>query len=107
MFAAMAMHGLWDATGGLAGISPVLFPVVYIFVPVTLIALFVWIYKTSVVTERRWMRELMEPEVTAGVVSQDDVDALAGSRKERKGLREGPQGTQEPRAREARAARRR
>ncbi|MCU0268483.1 MAG: PrsW family intramembrane metalloprotease [Acidimicrobiales bacterium] len=84
MFAAMALHGLWDATGGLAGISPILFPLVYLFVPVTLIALFVWIYKTSVVTERRWMRELMEPEVALGVLTQADVDALAGSRKQRK-----------------------
>ena len=84
MLSAMAMHGLWDATGGLAGISSILFPVVYVVVPVSLIALFVWIYKTSVVTERRWMRELMEPEVAQGVLTQSDVDALAGSRKERK-----------------------
>ncbi len=84
MFAAMALHGLWDATGGLTGINKILFPVVYVLVPVSLIALFVWIYKTSVVAERRWMRELMEPEVAAGVLSQADVDALAGSRKERK-----------------------
>lgn len=84
MFAAMALHGLWDATGGLAGINPLLFPLVYLFVPVTLIALFVWIYKTSVVTERRWMLELMEPEVALGVLTQADVDALAGSRKQRK-----------------------
>jgi len=84
MFAAMALHGLWDATGGLAGIKPLLFPLVYLFVPVTLIALFVWIYKTSVVTERRWMLELMEPEVALGVLTQADVDALAGSRKQRK-----------------------
>lgn len=83
MLAAMVLHGLWDATGGFAGINPFLFPVLYILVPVTLIALFVWIYKTSVVTERRWMRELMEPEVTAGVLTQADVDALAGSRKQR------------------------
>jgi L-2-hydroxyglutarate oxidase LhgO len=58
--------------------------VVYIAVPVSLIALFVWIYKSSVVTECRWMRELMEPEVALGVLTQADVDALAGSRKERK-----------------------
>ncbi|HMR96691.1 MAG TPA: PrsW family intramembrane metalloprotease [Microthrixaceae bacterium] len=84
MVAAMALHGLWDATGGLAGINPILFPLVYILVPVSLIALFVWIYKTSVVTERRWMRELMEPEVALGVLTPADVDALAGSRKVRK-----------------------
>lgn len=84
MLAAMAMHGLWDATVGLAGISPILFPLVYLVVPVTLIALFVHIYKTSVVTERQWMREIMEPEVALGVLAQADVDALTGSRKQRK-----------------------
>jgi RsiW-degrading membrane proteinase PrsW (M82 family) len=84
MIAAMGLHGLWDATGGLAGISPILFPLVYLVVPVSLIALFVWVYKSSVVTERRWMRQLMEPEVELGVVTQDAVDALAGTRKQRK-----------------------
>jgi RsiW-degrading membrane proteinase PrsW (M82 family) len=92
MLSAMAMHGLWDATGGLTGISKILFPVVYIFVPVSLIALFVWVYKTSVVTERRWMRALMEPEVASGVLTQADVDALVGSRKERKAYVKGHKG---------------
>ncbi len=84
MLAAMLLHGLWDATGGFAAINPLLFPVFYLLVPVSLISLFVWIYKASVVTERRWMRELMEPEVAAGALTQADVDALVGSRKERK-----------------------
>jgi hypothetical protein len=84
MAAAMGLHGLWDATGGLAAINAILFPVVYLLVPVSLIALFVWTYKASVVTERRWTREIMEPEVGLGVLTQDDVDALAGSRKQRK-----------------------
>jgi RsiW-degrading membrane proteinase PrsW (M82 family) len=84
MLSAMALHGLWDASVGLAGISPLLLPLAYIFVPVVLIVLFVWIYKSSVVTERRWMRQLMEPEVALGVVTPADVEALAGSRKQRK-----------------------
>jgi RsiW-degrading membrane proteinase PrsW (M82 family) len=84
MFSAMALHGLWDATGGLAGISPILFPLTYLFVPTALIWLFVWIYKTSVVTERRWMRAVLEPEVALGVLTEADVDAVVGTRKERK-----------------------
>ena len=84
MLSAMVLHGLWDAAGGLTGISVVLFPITYLFVPVALFSLFVWIYKTSVVTERRWMRQVMAPEVELGSVSQDDVDALAGTRKQRK-----------------------
>jgi RsiW-degrading membrane proteinase PrsW (M82 family) len=84
MVAAMALHGLWDATGGLAGISPVLFPVTYLFVPIALIALFVWVYKSSVVTERRWMRAVLEPEVALDVLTDADVDAVVGTRKQRK-----------------------
>ena len=84
MLSAMALHGLWDATGGLAGINPVLFPITYLFVPVALIALFVWIYKSSVVTERTWMRALLRPEVTQGVLDEADVDAAVGTRKQRK-----------------------
>jgi RsiW-degrading membrane proteinase PrsW (M82 family) len=34
MLSAMALHGLWDATGGLTGINKILFPIVYIGVPV-------------------------------------------------------------------------
>jgi RsiW-degrading membrane proteinase PrsW (M82 family) len=84
MVSAMALHGLWDATGGLAGISPILFPLTYLLVPTALIVLFVWIYKTSVVTERRWMRAVLEPEVALGVLSDADIDAVVGSRKQRK-----------------------
>jgi protease PrsW len=84
MLSAMVLHGLWDAAGGLTGISVVLFPITYLFVPIALFSLFVWIYKTSVVTERGWMRQVMAPEVVSGSVSQADVDALAGTRKERK-----------------------
>jgi len=84
MLAAMALHGLWDAAGGLTRISVVLFPITYLFVPIALIWLFVWTYKRSVVTERRWMRQVMAPEVALGAVTQADVDALTGTRKERK-----------------------
>lgn len=84
MLSAMALHGLWDATGGLTNINKILFPITYLFVPVALIWLFVWTYKTSVVTERRWMRALLEPEVVLGVLTEADVDAVVGSRKQRK-----------------------
>jgi hypothetical protein len=84
MVSAMGLHGLWDATGGLANISTILFPITYLFVPTALLGLFVWIYKRSVVTERRWMRALLEPEVALGVLTEADVDAVVGTRKERK-----------------------
>ncbi len=45
-----------------------------------LIAVFVWVYRTTVPVERGWMRDLMAPEVQLGVVTPAELDALAGSR---------------------------
>jgi hypothetical protein len=45
-----------------------------------LISVFVWIYNTTQPIEREWMRELMAPEVALGVVSPDELNALAGTR---------------------------
>jgi len=44
------------------------------------IAVFVWVYETTVAVEREWMRELLAPEVELGVVTSPELDALAGSR---------------------------
>ena len=49
-------------------------------VALVLISVFVWVYETSEGIEREWMRELMAPEVDLGVVTPDELDALAGSR---------------------------
>jgi RsiW-degrading membrane proteinase PrsW (M82 family) len=79
MLTAMLMHGLWDASGAIAGDS-VFGWIVPTFVAAVLISVFVWIYKTTVPVEREWMRELMAPEVELGVVTPAELDALAGSR---------------------------
>jgi RsiW-degrading membrane proteinase PrsW (M82 family) len=79
MFTAMLMHGLWDGSAALAGNS-----VVGWIVPLTvasiLISVFVWIYNSTQPIEREWMRELMAPEVELGVITADELDALAGTR---------------------------
>src|SRR5262245_38676388 len=49
-------------------------------VAIVLIAVFVWIYRNTQPIEREWMRELMAPEVAQGVVSPDELNALAGTR---------------------------
>lgn len=45
-----------------------------------LISVFVWVYGNNVGIEREWMRELMAPEVRLGVVRQDELEVLAGTR---------------------------
>ena len=78
MLTAMLMHGLWDAGAAIAGDNVIsIVPGIVVFV---LISVFVWVYGNSASIEREWMRELMAPEVELGVVTPDELDALAGSR---------------------------
>jgi protease PrsW len=79
MIAAMLMHGLWDGSAAIAGNS-VFGWIVPLTVASVLISVFVWIYNNTEPTEREWMRELMAPEVELGVITADELDALAGTR---------------------------
>jgi RsiW-degrading membrane proteinase PrsW (M82 family) len=79
MLTALLMHGVWDASAAIAGNS-VFGWIVPLTVATALISVFVWIYKTTQPIEREWMRELMAPEVALGVVSPDELNALAGTR---------------------------
>src|SRR5262249_8361215 len=79
MLTAMLMHGTWDASGAIEGTS-VFGWIVPLTVATVLISVFAWIYRTAQPTEREWMRELMAPEVELGVVSPDELNALAGTR---------------------------
>jgi protease PrsW len=79
MASAMLMHGLWDASAAIGGNSA-LGLIVPIGIAGAVITIFVWVYNTSVQIEREWMRELLAPEVALGVVTQAELDALAGSR---------------------------
>ncbi len=78
MLSAMVMHGLWDASAAIAGDNAI--SIVPGIVAFALIGVFVWVYDNSASIEREWMRELMAPEVELGVVTPDELDALAGSR---------------------------
>lgn len=80
----MLTHGLWDAAPGMLGVSPLFLPLSYLGVPVTLILTYRWVYRTSVRTERDWARAVLAPEVEAGVATEAEVEAFAGSRKQRK-----------------------
>lgn len=79
MLTALLMHGVWDASAAIAGNS-VFGWIVPLTVATALISVFVWIYRTTQPIEREWMRELMAPEVALGVVSPDELNALAGTR---------------------------
>ncbi len=78
MLTAMVMHGLWDASAAIGGDNVI--SIVPAIVALVLISTFIWVYETSEGIEREWMRELLSPEVDLGVVTADELDALAGPR---------------------------
>ncbi len=78
MLSAMVMHGLWDASAAIAGDNAI--SIVPGIVAFALIGVFVWVYDNGASIEREWMRELMAPEVELGVVTPEELEALAGSR---------------------------
>ena len=83
MGTAMLMHGIWDGLGAIEGGSPFL-AVLPLVAGVLAIIVFVFVYRHTVPTERNWMRELLAPEIELGVLTEPEVDAVAGTRKERK-----------------------
>jgi protease PrsW len=83
MGTAMLMHGIWDGLGAIEGGSPLLGVLPFV-VGVIAVVLFVAVYKRTVPTERNWMRELLAPEIALGVLTEPEVDAVAGTRKDRK-----------------------
>jgi protease PrsW len=79
MLTAVLMHGLWNASGAI-GSDSVFGWIVPLGVTAALISTFVWIYRNTQPIERKWMRELMAPEVVGGVVTPAELEALAGTR---------------------------
>jgi RsiW-degrading membrane proteinase PrsW (M82 family) len=79
MLTAMLMHGLWDGSSAIGGHS-VFGWLVPVAVAAVLISVFLWVYDSSEPIEREWMRELMAPEVSRGVVTPAELDALSGTR---------------------------
>ena len=78
ILAPMVMHGAWDASGALLG------ALTYVIMGAGTVALLIWTYRTTVPTERQWMRDILAPEVAAGVITEAELDAAVGSRKARR-----------------------
>ncbi|MFS3130562.1 PrsW family intramembrane metalloprotease [Nocardioides sp. Bht2] len=85
--AAMALHLVWDSTAAIAqGNGPVVLALlagsVFVAFGVVLVA-----FRLSVAAERQAMRELMAPEVDAGRLTEEELEALAGSWRQRRSYR--------------------
>ena len=86
MLMAMVFHFTWDDMGGLSGGTILYFVLLPLFAAVELAALF-WVLRHAARQERAWTRDLLEPEVEAGIVDPALLDAVSGLRKDRKRYR--------------------
>ncbi|TDW24515.1 PrsW family intramembrane metalloprotease [Kribbella kalugense] len=86
MLMAMFFHFAWDDMGGLAGGSWLIAVLPFAIAVIELVALF-YVLRHAARQERFWMRELLGPEVTAGVIDPALLDAVSGLRKDRKKYR--------------------
>ena len=83
---AMVFHFTWGDMGGLSGGTILYFVLLPLFAALELAALF-WVLRHAAGQERAWTRDLLEPEVEAGVVDPALLDAVSGLRKDRKKYR--------------------
>jgi RsiW-degrading membrane proteinase PrsW (M82 family) len=83
ILSSMFLHWVWDSIGGLTGDASW---AIVIYVPLSIVnlAIFIWVYRKTVVKERTWARALLAAEVDRGVITAEELDAAVGSRKERK-----------------------
>ncbi|MFD7853874.1 PrsW family intramembrane metalloprotease [Streptomyces microflavus] len=85
MAAAMITHGLWDNAASvgtaLAGnFGPVL---VLALLPVAALLLLWLTFRLAAPQEQQWMRDILAPEVAAGILTDTEVDAAGGGRARR------------------------
>ena len=84
MVLAMLMHGLWDGMGAIGRGSPLGAFASFVILPVVIISILVVGLRWASHQERAWMRDLMQPEVTRGTITADELTALTGHRAARK-----------------------
>jgi protease PrsW len=87
MATAMLLHGVWDSLGALVRGNA--FVLILGFVVVIVIALYivVRVFRMTVPREREFLRDILAPEVDAGVLTVGELDAMCGDHKARKTFR--------------------
>ncbi len=83
----MLLHGIWDSLASIAGPRALTLIGLLFAVIVLALVIVVWVYKLTVRRERDFVRDVMTPEQARNVITQAELDALAGNRKARKAFR--------------------
>jgi RsiW-degrading membrane proteinase PrsW (M82 family) len=78
LFAVLA-HGMWDGAAVNGGGAPLLLVVALAEIVVIVVG-----ERWAATRERAWMRDLMAPEVDRGTITPPELDALAGSYRDRR-----------------------
>ncbi|MFI5895711.1 PrsW family intramembrane metalloprotease [Actinoplanes sp. NPDC051513] len=84
---AMVLHGLWDSTTAIAGGNGIIVLVLLIGITLLAFAAVITVFNLTVGPERQTMRAVMAPEVEAGVLTADELDALSGGWRARRAYR--------------------
>ena len=92
MLTAMALHFLWDSTTGLSGGDPAGTWLLILAITLLAFAVVVTVFRLTVRPEREAMRAVMVPEVENGVLTTEELDALAGGWRQRRAYRRGGHG---------------
>jgi protease PrsW len=83
MLAAVVVHAIWDAAGALAAGGPLILAWWVLSAVVSVVVLFTAL-RWARDREYGWMRDILAPEVTAGVLTDAELAALAGRRRDRR-----------------------
>ena len=79
---AMVLHGVWDSTTAIGEETLSIIPVLAVLA--ASIAGLVVAIRWAGGPERAFLRDIMEPEVARGTITEEELDVLTGHRKERK-----------------------
>ena len=83
VLSAMLLHGVWDSAGALSRGTVLTFAVMLLTTIFAVVALTVAI-RLGAGRERRFMHDLMAPEVTNGTITETELAALSGYRRQRR-----------------------
>ena len=83
VLAALVVHAVWDAATALGDGGALVFVIMFVITVASIVALFVAL-RWARDREHGWMRDILAPEVTTGVLTDDELTALAGRRRDRK-----------------------
>jgi protease PrsW len=83
----MLLHGTWDSVGAVAGASALTLMGLLVAVIVIALVIVVRVYKSTVKREQEFVRDVMAPEQARNVITEAELEAMAGNRKARKAYR--------------------